>query len=116
MNDNSSLQNVYNWGKIYSSPLQRWKDLYPQYLENGKWKQICIRCNKNTEKVSRWCALSLLGSGYFFRNFVIRSTRATVPCSSSALVASVIGLLMLLATSVKDRIRDECKSVMLVFP
>ena len=55
MNNNSSLQNVYNWGKIYSSPFERWKDLYPQYLENGKWNKICIRCNKNTEYVARWC-------------------------------------------------------------
>ena len=36
MYDNSSLQNVYNWGKIYSLPFERCKDKYPQYLENGK--------------------------------------------------------------------------------
>jgi hypothetical protein len=57
MNNNSSLQNVYNWGKIYNSPFQRWKDLYPQYLEGNQWKGICIRCNKKTEmgKGTRWC-------------------------------------------------------------
>ena len=55
MNNNSSLQNVYNWGKIYSSPFERWKDIYPQYLENGKWKKICVRCKQNTEFETRWC-------------------------------------------------------------
>ena len=55
MNNNSSLQNVYNWGEIYSSPFERWKDIYPQYLENGKWKKICVRCSKNTELEARWC-------------------------------------------------------------
>jgi hypothetical protein len=40
---------------IYSSQFERWKDLYPQYLENGKWNKICIRCNKNTEYLARWC-------------------------------------------------------------
>jgi predicted amidophosphoribosyltransferase len=24
-------------------------------MENGKWKKICIRCNKNTEHLARWC-------------------------------------------------------------
>ena len=56
MNNNSSLQNVYNWGKIYSSPVERWKDIISQqYLENENLKKMCVRCNKNTEWEARWC-------------------------------------------------------------
>ena len=52
---NSSLQNVYNWGEKYKTPFDRWKDLYPEYLIDGMWNKICIRCNKNTEFKARWC-------------------------------------------------------------
>jgi hypothetical protein len=49
-----SLDNVYNWGKTYKSPFDRWKDMYKQYLENGTWNGTCIRCNNITEKGKGW--------------------------------------------------------------
>jgi len=44
----ASLSNVYEWGNTYKTPLDRWKALYPNYItKDGKWNDICIRCNKN---------------------------------------------------------------------
>ena len=45
-----SLDNVYNWNKIYKSPYDRWKDMYKQYLVDGMWNGRCIRCNNITDK------------------------------------------------------------------
>lgn len=58
MDNNSSLNNIYNWGKIYSNPYERWKDLYPQHFSN-EWNRECITCNKyielNDRSFSRKC-------------------------------------------------------------
>lgn len=51
----ASLQNVYNWGKIYTSPFERWKALYPNHIKDNCWNKICIKCNKKTEYETRWC-------------------------------------------------------------
>ena len=50
----SSLNNVYNWNKLYKSPFDRWKDMYPEYLEDGKWNGICIRCNGQVDNGKGW--------------------------------------------------------------
>ena len=43
-----SLSNVYRWGEIYKTHKDKWNALYPDYInEDGKWNDICIRCNKN---------------------------------------------------------------------
>jgi len=44
----ASLSNAYVWGNRYKIYQDRWKALYPNYInEDGKWNDICIRCNKN---------------------------------------------------------------------
>lgn len=54
----NSINNVYNWGKIYKSSHYRWKSLYPSYIINNEWNNLCIKCNKEKEIKNgkyRWC-------------------------------------------------------------
>ncbi len=40
-----SLNNVDNWGKLYKTPFDRWKDMHSEYLDEFRWNGTCIRCN-----------------------------------------------------------------------
>jgi len=49
-NLNSSIKNMYNWGKIYKYPSERFKHLFPQFVnEKNEWKNICIICKKENK-------------------------------------------------------------------
>ena len=50
-NLNSSIKNMYNWGKIYKYPSERFKHLFPQFVnEKNEWKDICIICKKEKKR------------------------------------------------------------------